>query len=240
MTSAAKPDLSNDLPHVLVVDDDERLRDLLSRYLTDHGFFVSVAADAVAAKGILDYLSYDVVICDVMMPGQDGFSLVRDLKAAGFKTPVLMLTALGETESRIAGLEAGADDYLPKPFEPRELVLRLQAILRRVAAVPKPVIDPQAPVRLGAWTFDLERGEMTNGDDRMLLTAVEQTLLKALASRRGEVISREDLARMCEMNANERTIDVQVTRLRRKIEPDPKVPKYLQTVRGKGYVLWAE
>ena len=233
-------DLGTDLPHVLVVDDDQRLRDLLSRYLSDQGFFVSTAQDAQSAEEVLDYFAYDVVICDVMMPGEDGLSFVRRLKSRGFKTPVMMLTALGEVESRINGLEAGADDYLPKPFEPRELVLRLQAILRRVAIVPKPVVNKDAPLKLGDWQIDLERAEMTNGLERVLLTTVEQTLLSALASRRGEVINREDLAKLCDMSANERTIDVQVTRLRRKIEPDPKTPKYLQTVRGKGYVLWPD
>lgn len=225
------------MPHVLVVDDDERLRELLSRFLVENGFLVTTAEDAKDAREVLQHLHYDLIILDVMMPGEDGMALTKGLKNQGLQTPVLLLTALGETESRISGFEAGADDYLPKPFEPRELLLRVNAILRRVAAAP-PVM--QDAIRFGRWTLDLERGELADGADRMPLTAVEHTLLKALASKRGEVISREELAALCEMSANERTIDVQVTRLRKKVEEDPKVPKYIQTVRGKGYVLWSD
>lgn len=225
-------------PHILVVDDDERLRALLSRFLVESGFLVSTAIDAQEARGILEHLAYDLVIMDVMMPGEDGMSLTRSLKGEGFATPILLLTALGETEQRISGLEAGADDYLPKPFEPRELLLRINAILRRVAVKPP---ENRAPdIRFGAWLLDLERGELVDGATRVPLTAVEATLVRALASKRGEVISREELAAMCEMSANERTVDVQITRLRKKVEEDPKMPKYIQTVRGKGYVLWSD
>ncbi len=224
-------------PHILVVDDDERLRDLLSRFLIGNGFLVTTAMDAKEAREILKYLSYDLIICDVMMPGEDGMALTKALKKQGLAAPVLMLTALGEIESRISGFEAGADDYLPKPFEPRELLLRITAILRRVAA-PPPAKDQQ--IRFAKWTLDLERGELVAGEERMALTSVEHTLLKALASKIGEVVSREELAALCEMNANERTIDVQVTRLRKKVEEDPKMPKYIQTVRGKGYILWSD
>jgi two-component system phosphate regulon response regulator OmpR len=232
-----RPDFDR-LPHLLVIDDDERLRALLSQYLTDNGFLVSTATDAAAAREVLDVFSYDIIICDVMMPGEDGVAFTRAMKAAGYATPILLLTALGETDSRISGLEAGADDYLPKPFEPRELLLRLNAILRRVAAA-----RPQTrtgPLTFGKWTLDTDKGEMTAPDDRMLLTAVEHTLMRALSSKPGEVITREELADMCQMNANERTIDVQITRLRKKIEEDPKLPRYIQTVRGKGYVLWPD
>lgn len=224
-------------PHILVVDDDERLRDLLSQFLTESGFFVTTAKDAAAAREVVGALAYDLIVCDVMMPGEDGMSFTRALKAGADNTPVLLLTALAETESRISGLEAGAEDYLPKPFEPRELVLRINAILRRVSAAAP---QKSGPLRFGRWNLDMERGELSDGAERVPLTSVEHTLLKALASRKGEVISREDLAALCNMSANERTIDVQITRLRKKMEADPAVPKYVQTVRGKGYVLWSD
>jgi len=224
-------------PHILVVDDDERLRDLLQRFLMGNGFLVTTATDAAEAREILKYLAYDLIICDVMMPGEDGMALTKSLKKQGLTSPVLMLTALGEIESRISGFEAGADDYLPKPFEPRELLLRITAILRRVAATPPAKGEK---IRFGRWSLDLDRGELADGEERVALTAVEHTLLKALASKVGEVVSREELAELCQMNASERTIDVQVTRLRKKVEEDPKLPKYIQTVRGKGYVLWSD
>lgn len=228
-------------PHVLVVDDDERLRMLLSRFLSENGFLVTTATDAAHARDIMNYLLYDLVVLDVMMPGEDGMALTRRLKAEGIDTPVLLLTALGETEQRINGFEAGADDYLPKPFEPRELLLRINAILRRrAAATPAPKTDK--PLRFGRWRLDIERGEMIDDNDasRMPLTSVEHTLMRALVSRKGEVIGREELAELCNMSASERTIDVQITRLRKKVEQDPRVPKYIQTVRGKGYVLWPD
>jgi two-component system phosphate regulon response regulator OmpR len=226
-------------PHILVVDDDARLRLLLSRFLTENGFLVTTATDAADAREILKYLAYDILILDVMMPGEDGMALTKGLKDEGFNTPVLLLTALGETEQRINGLEAGADDYLPKPFEPRELLLRLHAILRRTQAA-KPA-EQKSVLPLGRWQLDVEKGELQDaGGERVLLTSVEHTLVRALASRKGEVVSREDLAEMCEMSASERSIDVQITRLRKKVEDDPRVPKYIQTVRGKGYVLWAD
>lgn len=239
LNSGLSPETENaDRPHVLVVDDDERLRELLSQFLTDNGYLVTTATDAASAREILDYFSYELIVCDVMMPGEDGMTLTRDLKKNGLVTPVLLLTALGEAESRISGLEAGADDYLSKPFEPRELLLRVQAILRRVSAAPPPKTG--RAIRFGRWMLDIERGELSDGAERLPLTSVEHTLLKALVTRPGEVISREELAALCQMSANERTIDVQVTRLRRKIEPDQKLPKYLQTVRGRGYVLWPD
>lgn len=229
-------------PHVLVVDDDERLRHLLSRFLSENGFLVSTATDAAHAREVLNYLTYDLVVLDVMMPGEDGMALTRRLKTEGIHTPVLLLTALGETEQRISGFEAGADDYLPKPFEPRELLLRINAILRRSAAAAAARKPADKPLRFGRWRLDIERGELIDDNDgeRMPLTSVEHTLMRALASRRGEVIGREELAELCNMNASERTIDVQVTRLRKKVEQDPRTPKYIQTVRGKGYVLWPD
>jgi two-component system phosphate regulon response regulator OmpR len=225
------------LPHILVADDDERLRALISQFLGENEFLVTTAVDAADVRQKLRYLQYDLIVLDVMMPGEDGMALTKSLKSEKLPTPVLLLTARGEIESRIEGLEAGADDYLSKPFEPRELLLRLHAILRRVAA--KPVRQNEA-VRFGRWTLDLERGELVDGADRLPLTQVEHTLLKALSTKKGEVVGREELAQLCGMDAAERTIDVQITRLRKKLEEDPKLPKYVQTVRGKGYVLWSD
>jgi two-component system phosphate regulon response regulator OmpR len=224
-------------PHVLVADDDERLRSLISQFLGDNDFLVTTAVDAADVRQKLKYLEYDLIILDVMMPGEDGLALTKALKKEGLPAPILLLTALGEIESRIQGFEAGADDYLPKPFEPRELLLRLHAILRRVAAKP---VQKNEVLRFGRWTLDLGRGELVNGAERLPLTQVEGTLLKALSTKKGEVISREALAQLCDMDAAERTIDVQITRLRKKLEEDPKMPKYVQTVRGKGYVLWSD
>ncbi len=234
-----------DKPHLLVVDDDERLRELLSRFLTESGFLVTTAEHAAQARDILAQLSYDLIVLDVMMPGEDGLSLTRSLKEQGETTPILLLTALGEVDARINGLEAGADDYLPKPFEPRELSLRINSILRRMAPR-KTEQRGQAHdnAMIGKWRLDLQRGELidTTSDqlDRVALTQVEHTLLKALLSRHGVTVSREELASLCGVDAAERTIDVQITRLRKKLEADPKMPKYVQTVRGKGYVLWLE
>ena len=240
MSSPVAQPIENKEPqyHVLVVDDDERLRLLLSRFLNEGGFLVTTAVDASDARGKIKYVDFDLIVMDVMMPGENGLQLTRSLKDQKLVTPVLLLTALGETDSRIQGLEAGADDYLPKPFEPRELLLRINAILRRIAA--RPVERDADTPRLGKWTVLLDRGELMSGNDRVLLTQVEHTLLKAMFSKKGEVISRDELARLCGMDAAERTIDVQVTRLRKKIEDDSKQPKYIQTVRGKGYVLWTD
>ena len=222
-------------PHVLVVDDDRRISDLVSRYLHDHGFVVMTAGDAREARSVLRNFSFDALVVDIMMPGESGIELTRDLQKT-HKMPVLLLTALGEAEDRITGLEAGADDYLAKPFEPRELVLRLNAILRRTAQKQ----DTLKIFRIGAWTFDPERNELQDGAQSLPLTAAEALLIRALAGRAGEPVSREELAQKCGLEAGERTIDVQVTRLRRKIEKDTKAPRYLQTVRGKGYMLRIE
>lgn len=234
-----------DKPHLLVVDDDERLRELLSRFLTESGFLVTTAEHAAQARAVLEHLSYDLIVLDVMMPGEDGLSLTRGLKDQGHPTPVLLLTALGEVDARISGLEAGADDYLPKPFEPRELLLRINAILRRMAPR-KTEARGQGHdnAMIGKWRLDMQRGELIDTtatpEERVALTQVEHTLLKALLSRHGVTVSREELASLCGVDAAERTIDVQITRLRKKLEADPKMPKYVQTVRGKGYVLWLE
>jgi two-component system phosphate regulon response regulator OmpR len=220
------------LPHVLVVDDDSRLRDLLRRYLTDNGFLVTTAPDAGAARAQLRLFQFDLLVLDVMMPGESGLQLAGSIRTTG-QVPILMLTARGETEDRIAGLEAGVDDYVPKPFEPRELLLRATAILRRA---PKPVEAAQA-VQLGRWRFHPDRAELESADSTVRLTEVEASLLKVLAQAPHAIVSREDLAERSALPVNARSVDVQVTRLRRKIEDDPKLPRYLQTVRGSGYVL---
>ncbi len=228
-----------DLPHILVVDDDDRIRDLVSRYLNEHGFLAFTAANALEARTLLKDCVFDALVLDVMMPGEDGVSLAGHLHRTS-NIPVLLLTALGEVEDKIKGLEAGADDYLPKPFDPRELVLRLQAILRRT---PK-AEEKGTKMRIGPWLFDPVLGELedTQTSDTLRLTDVEATLLKALCTRPGEILSRDALAEMTGMEEdqmNARTIDVQITRLRRKLGEDSKAPRFLQTVRGKGYVLHA-
>jgi two-component system phosphate regulon response regulator OmpR len=223
-------------PHILVVDDDTRIRDLVARYLTEHGFVAATVAGAREARIALEAFTFDALVVDVMMPGETGLEFTRKLRADN-DIPVLLLTALGESEDRINGLETGADDYLPKPFEPRELVLRLQAILRRRPQI-KAVLKP---VRIGDWIYNPDENTLTQDDEVQSLTTAESNLLRVLASQAGQVISREDLSRLCNMDdTGERTIDVQVTRLRRKIETDTRTPRYLQTVRGKGYLLRVE
>jgi two-component system, OmpR family, phosphate regulon response regulator OmpR len=223
--------------HLLIVDDDERIRGLLQKFLMRNGFLVSVARDAAQARRILAGLEFDMIVMDVMMPGEDGVALTRDLRKR-LSTPILLLTARGETANRIEGLEAGADDYLVKPFEPKELLLRINAILRRV-----PQVKAAEPVRqiihLGAVRYDLDRGEMWRGDAPVRLTATEAQLMRIFAAEPGIPISREKLVGEADRGdvAQERAVDVQITRLRRKIEDDPKAPRYLQTVRGEGYML---
>lgn len=222
--------------HLLIVDDDERIRGLLQKFLIRNGFLVSVARDAVQARKILGGLEFDLIVMDVMMPGEDGVSLTRDLRKR-MQTPILLLTARGEAANRIEGLEAGADDYLVKPFEPKELLLRINAILRRVpqAKAAEPV---RQVIHLGAVRYDVDRGEMWRGEVPVRLTATEAALMRIFAAQPGVALSRERLvAEQGEDAAQERAVDVQITRLRRKIEDDPKVPRYLQTVRGEGYML---
>ena len=216
--------------HLMVVDDDDRIRELLKEFLARAGFRVTTAPDAAAARRLLAMLDFDLLVLDVMMPGEDGLSLTRWIRSDR-PTPVLILTARGMADDRIAGLAAGADDYLPKPFEPQELLLRIEAILRRSAP---PVAAPQG-VRLGEHAFDLERGELRLGDQLVRLTEGEAKLLKRLAAAPHTPIDRIDLA--LDDEASGRGVDVQVTRLRRKIEADPRNPRYLQTVRGVGYML---
>ena len=221
-------------PHILVVDDDARLRDLLQRYLSRDGFRVTVAPDAADARNKLAGFDFDLLVLDVMLPGENGFDLTRHLRRDS-DVPVLLLTAMTTPEDRIEGLETGADDYLAKPFEPRELLLRIRAILRRRG----PAEAPPERLRLGAHAFDVARGELLRDGEPVHLTTAELTLLRFFAGQPGATVSREDL--LPETGANSlRAVDVQVTRLRRKIEPDPKNPRYLQTVWGRGYVLWPD
>ncbi len=224
--------------HLLIVDDDERIRTLLQKFLIRHGFLVTAARDAAHARRILAGLDFDMIVLDVMMPGEDGLALTRSLRET-MQTPILLLTAKGETENRIEGLEAGADDYLAKPFEPKELLLRINAILRRM---PDTTADEAAPkvLTLGPIRYDMERGEMWQGDDLVRLTATEVQLMKIFSAQPGAPLSRAKLVEELGRDrgqAQERAVDVQITRLRRKIEDNPKQPRYLQTVRGAGYML---
>jgi len=228
--------------HLLVVDDDERIRGLLQKFLMRHGFLVTIARDADQARRLLAGLEFDLVVLDVMMPGTDGIALTRELRTR-LSLPILLLTARGEGASRIEGFEAGADDYLVKPFEPKELLLRINAILRRMPQIQ--VETGPKVLQLGAVHYDLDRGELWRGADPVRLTATEAQLMRIFASQVGQPVSREalagDLGRddTAEDGARgqERAVDVQITRLRRKIESDPKQPRYLQTVRGAGYML---
>ena len=218
-------------PHLLVVDDDARLRELLRRYLSESGFRVTTAAAADEARANLASFAFDLVVLDVMMPGESGLDLTRALRREG-RVPVLLLTAMAEPEDRVNGLEHGADDYLSKPFEPRELVLRIRNLLQR-----RPPDAPPREIRFGGCRFDLARGELFRGGDLVRLTAAEAALLLSLAQNAGEAVSREELSLSAQFSGNVRNVDVQMTRLRRKIERDPRFPRYLQTVRGTGYVL---
>ena len=229
-------DGSGEAAHVLVVDDDAPLRTLLQRYLSGQGFRVSTASCAADARRLLGGMQPDLLVLDVTMPGEDGVALTRSLRAAQSTFPILLLTARGEPADRIAGLEAGSDDYLGKPFEPRELLLRLRALLRRIG--PPTSTENARPVRLGELEFDPVRGLLEGSGGTVHLTGGEAALLTVLARHPSEVLSREAIARILEMDeAGERAIDVQVTRLRRRIEPDTREPRFLQTVRGRGYTL---
>ena len=223
---------------ILVVDDDARLRALLQRFLTEQGHRVAVAADAAEARGAIEAMAFDLLVLDVMMPGETGLQLAEHLRREGHDTPILMLTARGAPDDRVAGFEHGADDYLAKPFDPRELALRIRTILRRITPPPPPAALPEGPMQLGLRWFDAERCELRGPDGTQRLTGGEAALLTALARRAGEVLSREDIAvALGTPDAGERSVDVQVTRLRRKIEADPREPRFLHTIRHKGYVL---
>jgi len=226
--------VNEDAAHILIVDDDDRIRTLLKRYLKDHGFRISGAENAEDARKLMTSVDFDLLILDVMMPGESGFDLTKSVRAAS-NVPILLLTARGLPEDRIEGLERGADDYLSKPFEPRELLLRINALLRRA----RPAELSRQELSFGDCTFSVKRGELRRSGEIVKLTEGEASLLKALAQKPGEPISRLALAEQT-ATGMERSIDVQVTRLRKKIEEDPRAPIYLQTVRGIGYVLMAD
>lgn len=234
LDGANRPTLPDNAPHVLIVDDDHRIRNLLSRYLCENGFRVTPAADASAARAAMRGLAFDLVVLDVMMPGETGLSLARALKDAS-DVPVCLLTARSEPEDRIEGLETGVDDYVSKPFEPRELLLRLKNILRRRGGVSGSTEE----VRMGEIVFNIGRGELKRGDEQIKLTERERELMRLFAQRPGMPIARHELS-PDETTGSERAIDVQINRLRRKIEVDPSNPVYLQTARGKGYVLYID
>ncbi len=226
-------------PHLLIVDDDERIRSLLQQFLIQSDYLVSTAEDAEQARTLLSAIEFDLIILDVMMPGQDGISFTAELRTLQNNTPILLLTARGETEDRIKGLEAGADDYLPKPFEPKELLLRINAILRRMPDLKEDQMMPKT-LSLGHLKYDVARNELWEGETQIRLTTTESQLMKIFTSALGEPISRVDLVTSLGRDvssAQDRAIDVQITRLRRKIEVNPGQPRYLQTVRGAGYML---
>ena len=224
----------DDTPHILVVDDDTRLRGLLRKFLTENGFRVTTSSDASQAREILQFFEFDLVVLDVMMPGESGLQLTVRLREIS-DMPILLLTAMGESEDRINGLERGADDYLSKPFEPRELLARIRSILRRVAPRPE-----KEEIILGENVYDSIRQQLMGPNGPVRLTNAEARLLQVLVTNPGNPISREALQQQSRLGGGIRAVDVQVTRLRRKIEPDPKVPRYLQTIRGRGYVLWPD
>jgi two-component system phosphate regulon response regulator OmpR len=229
--------MSADTPHVLVVDDDRRLRDLLRNYLAQNGFTVATAGDAGEARRLLATLQFDIAVLDIMMPGESGLDLTRHVTDS-YRLPVLLLTARGEAEDRIAGFEKGADDYLVKPFEPRELILRIASILRRSGRAGRPA-EQSPSVAINGHLFDADRGVLSAADSTIRLTASETALLRVFAAAPGTTIARAELSRRIGV-PNERSVDVQITRLRRKIEPDPRNPRHLQTVWGEGYVLWTD
>lgn len=219
-------------PHILVVDDDDRLRALIAKYLREQGFIVNGASSAQAAREVMALFIFDAMVLDVMMPGETGIEFVRSIGALR-PMPVLMLSARGEVDDRILGLEAGADDYLAKPFEPKELVLRLRALMKR-QALRAP--EPERQIRFGEYTLDTDANRLLKQGEPIYLTTAEMALLKLLAERPGEAIAREELARLSGV-ANERGVDVQITRLRKKIEREDR-PLFIQTVRGAGYGLF--
>jgi len=233
MNAAAAAPLADDAAHVLVVDDDRRLRDLLSLYLSRHGHRVTVAASAAEARAFLANLAFDIIVLDVMMPGENGFAFAESLRQSS-DVPIVMLTARSEANDRVRGLELGVDDYLTKPFEPRELLLRIGSVLRRIRA-PAPKSE-SGVARFGPFTFSMERGELRNGAEIVRLTEREREILRLLCASGGASVSREALCG-AGAAAQERTVDVQINRLRRKIEVDPANPVYLQTARGSGYRL---
>lgn len=224
-----------DSPHILVVDDDRRLRELLQKFLSESGFRVTIADSAAQAREKLASFQFDLMVLDIMMPGESGLELTSGLRETN-PVPILLLTAISESENRIDGLERGADDYLTKPFEPRELVARIRSILRRVQTA----VQETTEFQLGEHTYDAQRQILSGPAGVVPLTGAEARLLDVLASTPGQPVSRDTLQQQSGISGSARAVDVQVTRLRRKIEPDPRTPRYLQTIRGQGYVLWPD
>ena len=227
--------MTEEQPHILVVDDDKRLRELIGRFLVAEGFRVTMAVDAADARAKLKSLAFDLLVLDIMMPGETGLQLTESLRADS-TVPILLLTAMAEAQDRINGFEVGADDYLPKPFEPKELVLRIQSILKRARGA-APTRRQAQILRFGSFLFEMDRRRLFKGEAPIYLTEAEGDLLAQLARRAGEPMSREELTPEGAGLGSSRLVDVQVTRLRKKIETDPRFPRYLQTVRGRGYVL---
>ena len=227
--------LADNAPHILIVDDDKRIRDLLAQFLSVHNFRVTTAGDAASARATMRGLTFDLLILDVMMPGESGLEFARSVRET-MTIPILMLTARADADQRIEGLETGVDDYMPKPFVARELLLRLHNILRRRDAA-KPAVRDE--VRMGEYVFVISRGELKKGEETIKLTERERDLMRLFAHRAGTPIARHELI-VGEATNSERAVDVQINRLRRKIEFDPSNPVYLQTARGKGYILFAD
>lgn len=232
--AVGKEPLSDNAPHILVVDDDQRIRDLLGKFLLENGYRVNIVKDAKDARAVMRGLAFDLLILDVMMPGENGFQLTKTLRE-GSEVPILMLTARADADDRVEGLELGVDDYVAKPFEPRELLLRINNILKRRHTTSQ----PRQEIRMGEYVFHIGRGELCCPNGTIKITERERDLLRQFAQRPGYPIARHELA-ASGANGSERAVDVQINRLRRKIETDPSNPVYLQTVRGKGYILHAE
>ena len=225
--------MENNKNHILIVDDDDKIRNLLKEYLTENNYIVSTAENADQAKERLQYLRFDIIILDVMMPGQDGYELTKEIKKQ-IKVPIILLTAKGEVESRIKGLELGADDYLSKPFEPKELILRIKNIINKNTK-----IDTKSKHVVGAAEIDLNKMTINLNNKFKKINNSEKKILIDMLANPGTTYSREDIGKISGIS-QERSIDVMITRLRQKLETDPKSPKYLQTIRGSGYVLWIE
>lgn len=228
--------MNDPIYHLLIVDDDERLRHLLSQFLQENGFETSTAASAAEASDLLAVFKFDLIVLDVMMPNESGVDFTHRMRNSNLKTPILFLTALGTTADKIRGLESGGDDYLAKPFEPKELLLRIHAILRRTNDSLSASAKKEIPI--GPFHFNIDKETLRRGNTAIPLTSSEAHLLKIFASNIGTYLSREELIERMDLDANSRTIDVQITRLRKKIEEDPKHPNFIQTVRNKGYILW--
>lgn len=220
--------------HILVVDDDDRIRELIKEYLENNNFYITTAKDSEDAKNKLKLIKFNLIILDIMMPGQNGLDLTKEIKATTDQ-PIILLTAMGETNDRILGLETGADDYLPKPFEPKELLLRINNILKRIKK--NKIINPT--LKFGVIKVDLEKMSISSNKKVSKLNLAEKTLLETMILSAGQIFQRDQIAKIVKLS-KERAVDVMITRLRQKIEPDPKNPRYLQTVRGNGYVLWTD